>query len=77
MGENLMVVVNAASADSLAVANEYILLRDIPGSNVVYLDEVTIIERIDDETTNSANFKKEIIDPVLAAIESRGHGRKD
>lgn len=71
-GENLMVVVNAASADSLAVANEYILLRDIPGSNVVYLDEVTIIERIDDETTNSANFKKEIIDPVLAAIESRG-----
>ena len=71
-GENLMVVVNAASTNSLAVANEYILLRDIPRSNVVYLDGVTVIERIDDETTNSANFKKEILDPVLAAIENRG-----
>ncbi len=71
-GENLMVVVNAASAESLAVANEYIFLRDIPRSNVVYLDEVTVIERIDDETTNSANFKKEILDPVLAAIKERG-----
>lgn len=71
-GENLMVVVNAASTDSLAVANEYIFLRDIPRSNVVYLDNVSIIERIDGETTNSANFKKEILDPVLAAIEKRG-----
>ena len=65
--ENVLLVVNPASADSLAVANAYIELRAIQPLNVLLLpwkdgDEATTIER----------FRAEILVPVLRTIESRG-----
>ena len=38
--ENTLVVVNTDSADSLAIANHYIELRDIPPVNVVYVSDI-------------------------------------
>jgi len=64
--ENLFLVVNARSADSLAVANAYAALRGIPPINVLMLpwqgsrDEVTIRE-----------FRSDILQPILQAIDSR------
>ncbi len=40
--ENVFVVVNASSPNSLAVANKFIELRKIPPSNVIYLAKVTV-----------------------------------
>src|SRR5262245_20477487 len=36
--ENLILVVNSASANSLTIANHYVQLRKIPPNNVIYLD---------------------------------------
>ena len=70
--ENTVVVVNADSSDSLAIANRYVHLRDIPASNVVYLSGITHIEKYGDETGVSAHFDKQIARPVMAAIKERG-----
>ena len=69
--ENTIVVVNAESADSLAVANLYISLRDIPATNVVYVAGVTT-RKGDFETTVSAKFFKQVWKPVTDAIKDRG-----
>jgi len=61
------VVVNTESADSLAIANRYIQLRDIPASNVIYLKGI-----VDKESWNSRAFKQKILIPVLNAMEQRG-----
>lgn len=65
--ENVMVVINADSWASKAVANEFIHLRKIPPTNVVYLNDISTFEtmKIDD-------FRERILKPVLNAIDQRG-----
>ncbi len=71
--ENVLVVVNAESQDSLAVANKYVQLRDIPACNVVYLRGVTNLKdhKFGEESTLSWKFKQEILDPILTVIKRR------
>ena len=69
--ENTLVVVNADSQDSLAVANLYVQLRDIPATNVVYLNNVPG-HKSSAESCTSVAFKKSILDPILDAMSSRG-----
>ena len=64
--ENLLLVVNPTSAESLAVANAYAALRRLPPGNVLMLpwkdgDEAVPIDR----------FRGEILRPILHAIEAR------
>ena len=69
--ENTIVVVNEESPDSLAVANLYISLRDIPTTNVVYLRDVphavTSFESCDYRRVGS-----KILEPVLKTVRERG-----
>ena len=64
--ENVFVVVNAASADSLAVANAFVAARGIPPINVLMM-------RWQDsaESTTLARFRNELLLPVVRAIDSR------
>ena len=64
--ENVFLVVNPASADSLAVANAYASLRRIPPANVLLLPWAG-----GDESTTFARFRTEILKPILRAIDSR------
>lgn len=65
--ENVLLVVNGDSTSSMRVANAYINLRKIPASNVVVLSGLSGTEFIDVD-----GFRKQILSPTLAAIESRG-----
>ncbi len=65
--EGVAVVVNAQSWASMAVANEYIHLRNIPPANVVYLNDVATFETIGVE-----DFRQKILKPVMAALTERG-----
>jgi len=69
--ENLFLVVNADSYASRTVANEYIKLRRIPASNVIYLDGVPNFAVIDVQT-----FRERILKPILDAIKKRGLERQ-
>lgn len=71
-GENLILVVNSSSADSLAVANRYIKLRNIPPLNVVYIDSFKILPNMDGESAHVKYFESQVLNPVLEAIEKRG-----
>lgn len=64
--ENLFLVVNASSPDSIAVANAYAALRGIPPINVLMLpwQEST-------ESVTIATFRSELLDPILQSIEGR------
>ncbi len=64
--ENLLVVVNAESLESLAVANHYIALRGIPDNNVLYLEGIPPNHHCVFE-----KFRDTIGEPVLRALESR------
>jgi hypothetical protein len=64
--ENVFLVVNPASGDSLAVANAYVALRGIPAANVLLLPWAG-----GDESTTIARFRGEILLPILRAIEAR------
>ena len=64
--ENLVLVVNRKQPESLALANQYIDLRKVPASNVVYIDF-----NLKNETTTIANFKQNILLPVFKAIKER------
>lgn len=65
--QNVLLVVNSASPSSLAVANEYIDVRHIPPSNIVYIDlPKQFIENIDVD-----DFRKLILEPVLDQIKAR------
>lgn len=68
--ENTVVVVNADSADSLAVANAYIELRDIPPVNVIYIKNVPRA-KTSLQSTNSKNFEARILKPILNALRDR------
>lgn len=65
--ENVVLVVNGESSDSLRVASAYVNLRKIPAGNVVVLNGLSGKEFIDVE-----GFRKQILSPVLSAIEARG-----
>ncbi|MFQ5845057.1 MAG: tetratricopeptide repeat protein, partial [Planctomycetota bacterium] len=65
--ETTLVIVNADSPVSRRVANEYIALRKIPATNLVYLPDIpgrTVIE-VD-------VFRRRIWKPVLAYLEQHG-----
>ncbi|MCE9632521.1 MAG: hypothetical protein K8S94_17690 [Planctomycetia bacterium] len=64
--ENLFVVVNPASADSLAVANAFIATRDVPPINILMLPWKDGVE-----STTTALFRSDLLAPVLRAIDSR------
>ncbi len=65
--ENVIVVVNADSYNSRTLANEYVQIRDIPSSNVIFLDQIPskLVITLD-------IFKQRILTPVLQTIQSRG-----
>jgi hypothetical protein len=66
--ENVLLLVNANSANSRAVANHYIKLRDIPVSNVVSLDVPT------DPTITVEDFRTKILAPALQEMARRALG---
>jgi len=66
---NTIVVVNADSFASRAVANEYVLRRNIPACNIVALR----LNRLRDfEQAGVEEFRKLVLIPVLDAIRARG-----
>lgn len=67
--ENVAVVVNSESPDSIAVANEYVHLRHIPVSNVIYLKDVPSAET----SVPIEAFREKILKPLFAAIAARGN----
>ncbi len=69
--ENALVVVNADSWASMAVANAYIDARGIPQSNVVYLKDIPSFERVGVE-----EFRQKILQPVVRTAELRGIARQ-
>ncbi|MBN2023761.1 MAG: hypothetical protein JW809_13320 [Pirellulales bacterium] len=64
--ENLLLVVNSRSSESLAVANAYARLRGVPPINVVYVPWDP-----KKPTTDVESFREEILRPVLDAINRR------
>ncbi|MCP4078635.1 MAG: hypothetical protein GY819_15545 [Planctomycetaceae bacterium] len=69
--ENVMLVVNANSQDSIAIANHYVQLRNIPANNVVYLDDVP-----ETLTCTAEQFREKILVPILKQIEARNLARQ-
>ncbi len=67
--ENVFLVVNSTSADSIAVANAFVTARGIPPINVFMLAWAG-----DKEATTLARFRDEILGPILRGIESRRLG---
>jgi hypothetical protein len=64
--ENVFVVVNPASADSLAVANAFVAARNVPPINILMLPWQDSAE-----STTVARFRSQLLAPVLRAIDSR------
>lgn len=64
--ENVFVVVNPASAASLAVANAFITSRAVPPINVLMLPWQDSAEN-----TTLARFRSDLLGPVIRAIDSR------
>ena len=67
--ENVLLVVNADSSSSKMIANNYIAMRKIPSSNVVYLNGIPPKESMALE-----NFKELILVPVLETLNERQLG---
>ena len=64
--ENVFLVVNPKSPASLCIANHYIVLRQIPAENVLYLPWDPKAD-----TTNVNAFRQQILLPILHAIDNR------
>ncbi len=64
--ENVFLLVNESSQDSMAVANHYIDLRKIPPSNVLYLKY-----RGNKAVAKSSVLREQILLPAMEAINSR------
>jgi len=64
--ENLFLVVNPASADSLAVANAFLACRDVPPVNILMLPWKDGTEGV-----TIGRFRSEILLPILRAIDAR------
>ncbi len=65
--ENVAVVVNADSWASMAVANEFVALRQVPPTNVIYLSGISQFDHVPIDY-----FREQILIPVLSAIQKRG-----
>ena len=65
--ETTLLVVNANSPLSLAVANEYIALRQLPERHVLWLDDVP-----PSHTTDVDAFRRRVLAPIRAHLESSG-----
>ena len=64
--ENVFLVVNPASAESLAVANHFAAVRGVPPINVFMLSWTG-----SDEATTVGEFRSKLLLPILRAIEAR------
>ena len=64
--ENVLLVVNSADSDSLTIANHYIQLRQIPASNVMYLNW-----RGSPAKTDINTFRDKILMPLLGEMDTR------
>jgi len=69
--ENVLLVVNQRSTDSLCIANHYAALRHIPPSNFLFLDWDPKQENTDVDT-----FREKILLPVLRAAKLPLPGRQ-
>src|SRR5205807_2052696 len=65
--ENALLLVNANSESSKTIANNYISWRQLPASNVLYIDWKGPLAQLDPGT-----FRNAILMPALTAIDSRG-----
>jgi hypothetical protein len=65
--QNVALLVNSNDPNSLAVANCYIELRQIPATNVVYIPW-----KGNDRGTSGLLFRDAIMKPALAELEQRG-----
>lgn len=65
-GENVALIVNGSSLDSLTLANHYAQLRDIPQQNIIVLDNVP-----DSLTIPLDTFRDVILKPILETINTR------
>jgi hypothetical protein len=64
--ENVFLVVNPQSADSMTIANYYQIVRQIPAGNIFYLPWDAKKEGV-----SVYYFRKDILTPILEAIRSR------
>jgi uncharacterized protein (TIGR03790 family) len=64
--ENVLLVVNANSRDSMTIANHWVRLRSIPDANVVYLDWRPLFDNCQGQV-----YVDEILTPVIEAIGRR------
>ena len=64
--ENVFLVVNSASVDSIGVANAFVASRGIPPINILMLPWQDNVE-----STTIARFRNELLAPIFKAIESR------
>lgn len=64
--ENVFLVVNANRIDSMTIANHYISLRQIPDSNVLFLNWEDSTE-----TITSNTLRRKLLEPIFAAIDQR------
>ena len=67
--ENIFLVVNASSPDSIAVANAFAAIRDVPPINVLMLPW-----QGGTESMSVAALRQELLAPVVRAIEARRLG---
>jgi hypothetical protein len=67
--ENVFLIVNSNSDSSKTIANHYIALRKIPGTNVLNLDWKGNLE-----IGSAKNFRDRILVPALQEIGNRGLG---
>jgi hypothetical protein len=67
--ENLFLVVNASSPDSIAVANAFAAIRDVPPINVLMLPW-----QGGTESMSIAAFRSDLLLPVLRAVDARRLG---
>jgi hypothetical protein len=67
--ENVFLVVNPKSPASLCIANNYVKLRRIPPENMMFLPWNPTADK-----TNIEVFRKEILLPILRAIDQRHVG---
>lgn len=63
----VVVAINGASDDSRTIANHYVHWRNIPGSNVIVLNDIP-----DQETITVDQFRDLIVKPLFAEIDRRG-----
>ncbi|HWA99714.1 MAG TPA: hypothetical protein VG713_14525, partial [Pirellulales bacterium] len=64
--ENVFLVVNSQSWASRSVANHFIHNRNLPASNVLYLDWLGPLDTVDIRT-----FREQILGPIFASIQHR------